>query len=148
MPATDTTFADLFGADSKVSRVGEDHLVDVQEFAFNGLDSIFVTSLGGRGRMLPIEGILRTSAQATTAAAGDAMKTLIDNIRTKFLAGTLMNLFAAESTRIADLYTGTATSLTNVCIVQFREIGRREFSGIAPSIICLQGFQMTLRRLE
>lgn len=146
MAATAVTIANLFGSESKVTLIGQSSLVEFQEDAFSGLqDSVFVTSLGGRGYLAEFAGLLRSSAQSTRALAASALQTVVNTIRGYQKAGTLLDLFSGDTSNTAILY--SQGIVWRGLVVGFEE-GTRSFSAESGNFRALCDFRLTYRVLQ
>ena len=98
------TAAQLFGSHSHYQLLADNPIVEKQEDSFSGLqDSLFVTSLGGRGHRARFGGLLRTSAKTTLALASAELISLIGTIQGYERDGTLIDLFSGDSSTFATL---------------------------------------------
>jgi hypothetical protein len=134
MANTTLTAAALFGTYSTLSpRTLSKPRVGFQEFSFSGIDGVFGTALGQHGTEIVWSGIFRTDPTLTTQAlAGSALNALVEVVNGYWREGTVLDLFASDSTNLEALYVGSASdgspTYTNVTIREFSERGKRGFT--------------------
>lgn len=143
-----TTLSQLFGSDSKISRNRETPIVDAQEFAFSGIDGLFVTALGGRGRTVTWSGLLRGISSSRQAAAA-IVTGIADNLKTHHREKTLITL-NYESLPASDLYLDPAPPTPLVGVISaFAETAPREASIHSIGVWwVLAPFSLTFRILK
>lgn len=151
MAATAVTFAGLFGADSRVTVEGENHLDDKMEFAFASISMVAVLGMGTRGTEYQLSGVLRGGTASTLAGAVDNFNALLTvgagtGIVDYKDKATLLT-FAGDSSSLAAMFKGTAgAQLTNVIISTF-SVGPRRFSREGSNWRINAPFTMILKRL-
>ena len=155
MAATARTIAQLFGANSTVSISDFPVIADKGEFSFPVVNSVFLTSYEGKGRIISFSGVIRSGYQSTREAATDIVNALIANgttgIRDYQRRGTLLAIFSGETSNIKSLYMGTTSTGEEGTIWSFEETtipnaqGSRSFSAQGSTFNVSVGFRMLFR---
>ena len=126
MANTQLSVAQLFGSNSTLSpRTSSRSRVGFQEFSFPGIDGVFGSALGEHGTEIIWSGTMQSAAVSTRSAAGTALNVLVEVPMGHRRNGTIIDLFAGESTNLEALY--SKALYTNIIIREFNELGRRGF---------------------
>lgn len=140
--ATNMTLADLIGSDSTATVVSDVTLSDVQEASPPGLSIVFSTSLGEKGRIMTLAGLLRFTSSTSLAAAVSFLETQRTTLTDLRKDGTLINAFTG-SANFETLY----GQLTN-CTVNGLLFGRRSKAQNGSEWVVIQDYQLVLRKLR
>jgi len=142
-----TSLAGIFGSDSKISRTSDVYENDQQEFAFSGINGLFVTGLGSRGRTISWTGLLRTSS-TTALLAAQQLNAIINNIVLHLTEKTLITLIQGAPLITSDLYIEPGQTPPFVIVItNFSETSPRSISIVDTTFWAIVSFSLTMKKL-